>query len=219
MKKLWRNNGLTIVLLGFFLLFWGAQTVTGWHVYNNDQQQHREEMVSLLTYLGTGHWLEATFENWESEFLQMAAYVVLTSFLFQKGSAESKDPDKDEEVDKEPDANKPDAPGPVKKGGLILALYRNSLSLSLAVLFLLSFVLHAMGGAREYSEQQIQFGQKPVSTWQFLGTPEFWFQSFQNWQSEFLAVVAIVVLSIWLRQKGSAESKPVDAPHSQTGSG
>jgi hypothetical protein len=220
MKKLWRNNGLTIVLLAFFLLFWGAQTVTGWHVYNDDQQQHHEATISLLAYLGTGHWAEATFENWESEFLQMAAYVVLTSFLYQKGSAESKDPAKDaEDVDREPDPNKPDAPGPVRKGGLMLAFYRNSLSLALASLFLLSFALHAIGGAREYSQEQIQFGQKPVSTWQFLGTSEFWFQSFQNWQSEFLAVVAIVVLTIWLRQKGSSESKPVDAPHSQTGSG
>jgi hypothetical protein len=219
MKKFWHNNGLTIVLLACFLAFWGGQTVVGWHVYNDEQQQHREKTVSLPAYVGTGHWMEATFENWESEFLQMAAYVVLGTALFQKGSAESKDPDKAEDVDKEPDPNKPDAPGPVKKGGLALTLYRHSLSLAFAALFLLSFALHAIGGAREYSSEQIQFGQQPVSTWEFLGTSEFWFQSLQNWQSEFLAVVSIVVLSIWLRQKGSPESKPVDAPHSQTGSG
>ena len=219
MQKFWRNNGLTIVLMVCFLAFWGGQTLTGWHSYNQEQEQHREPPVSLVSYLGSGHFIEATFENWESEFLQMAAYVWLTTFLFQKGSAESKDPDKKEAVDEDPDPTKRDAPGPVKKGGFILALYKHSLALALFGLFLISFGLHAVGGAREYSEQQIQFGQKPVSTLEFLGTSQFWFQSLQNWQSEFLAVASIVVLSIFLRQKGSPESKPINAPHSQTGNG
>ena len=217
MKKLWHYNGLTITLLFFFLLFWGGQTVTGWKEYNEDQQQHRQQQVTLPQYLKTGHFVEATFENWESEFLQMAAYVVLTSFLFQKGSAESKDPDEKAPQDAEPDPNKPDAPGPVKRGGLALALYRHSLSIALFALFLMSFVLHAAGGAIEYSREQKMAGEPPVSFGEFIHTSQFWFQSFQNWQSEFLAVIAIVVFSIFLRQHGSAESKPVDAPHSQTG--
>lgn len=219
MGKFWRNNSLTIVLLVCFFAFWTGQSLTGWHSYNEEQEQHREPRVSLMAYLGTGHFVEATFENWESEFLQMAAYVWLTTFLFQKGSAESKDPDKEEAVDAEPDPHKKDAPGAVKKGGFIRALYEHSLALAFFILFLIAFGLHAAGGAREYSAQQIQFGQKPVSTWEYLGTSQFWFESLQNWQSEFLAVVAIVVLSIFLRQKGSPESKPVDAPHSQTGNG
>jgi hypothetical protein len=219
MKKIWRTNGLTIALLAFFFAFWSAQTFTGWRVYNDEQKQHNEAPVTLSGYIGSAHWMEATFENWESEFLQMGAYVILTTFLFQKGSAESKDPDKAEETDRKPDPTRKDAPEPVKKGGLILALYRNSLSLAFFGLFLLSFGLHAIGGAREYSQQQIQYGQKPVSVWEFLGTSQFWFQSFQNWQSEFLAVASIVVLSIRLRQQGSPQSKPVDAPHSETGSG
>lgn len=219
MKHFWRNNGLTVVLLVCFFTFWSGQTITGWHTYNEEQEQHHQPRISLAGYLGTGHFVEATFENWESEFLQMAAYVWLTTFLFQKGSAESKDPDKSEAADKESDPNKNDAPGPVKKGGWLLTLYSNSLSLALLGLFLISFALHAVGGAREYSAQQIQFGAPPVTTWQFLSTSQFWFQSFQNWQSEFLAVASIVVFSIFLRQKGSPESKPVDAPHSQTGNG
>lgn len=219
MKKFWRNNGLTIALLACFFLFWGGQTVVGWHDYNDDQQDHHEPQISLIHYLDTGHFVEATFENWESEFLQMAMYVWMTSFLFQKGSAESKDPDKEEESDKEPDPNKPDAPGPVKKGGLILKIYENSLALAFLSLFLFSFIMHAIGGAREYSEEQLQVGQPPVSTPEFMTTSHFWFQSLQNWQSEFLAVAAIVFLTIYLRQKGSPESKPLDAPHSQTGEG
>lgn len=219
MKSFWRNNGLSVVLIVCFFLFWGGQTITGWHDYNEGQQQHREPQVALVKYLSTGHFIEGTFENWESEFLQMAAYVFLTTFLFQKGSAESKDPDKEEEVDKEPDPNQKDAPAPVKQGGLMLTLYNNSLVLAFMGLFLLSFTLHAIGGAMAYSEEQIQFGAPPMTTWEYLQTSRFWFESLQNWQSEFLAVFCIVVFSIYLRQKGSPESKPVDAPHQQTGNG
>jgi hypothetical protein len=219
MKRFWRYNSLTVVITFLFLLCWAGQTITGWHEFNGDQQQHNEPTSSLAQYLTTGHFVEATFENWESEFLQMAVYVWFTTFLFQKGSSESKDPDNDEEVDREPDPNKPDAPGPVKKGGLILKLYQNSLAIAFLILFFISFALHAMGGAVEYSHEQAQFGQPQVTVWQFLTTSEFWFQSLQNWQSEFLSVISIVLLSIWLRQKGSPESKPVDAPHSQTGDG
>jgi hypothetical protein len=159
-------------------------------------------------------------ENWESEFFQMGWYVLLTVFLFQKGSSESKKPDEKEPVDRDPrqSKNKKDAPWPVRKGGFVLKLYENSLSLAFLLLFLLSFFLHALGGARVYNEEQAQHGGELVSsTWQYMGTSRFWFESFQNWQSEFLAIFAMVVLSIWLRQKGSPESKPVDAPHSQTG--
>lgn len=115
MKKFWRNNGLSTILLAIFLALWCAQAVSGWLVYNEEQTQHREATVSLIAYIGSGHWMEATFENWESEFLQMAAYVFFTTFLFQRGSAESKDPDKAEEVDRKPDPERVDAPGPMKK--------------------------------------------------------------------------------------------------------
>lgn len=219
MKKFLRNNGLSVVLLLCFLAFWGGQTLVGWHDYNEGQQQHREPQITLVKYLSTGHFVEATFENWESEFLQMAAYVFFTTFLFQKGSAESKDPDKDEEVDLEPDPTRKDAPSPVKQGGVALLLYKNSLVLAFVGLFLLSFVLHAAGGAKAYSEEQIQFGEPAVTFWEYLQTSRFWFESLQNWQSEFLAVFCIVVFTVFLRQKGSPESKPLDAPHHQTGNG
>lgn len=215
MKKFWRYNGLSVTVFALFFLFWAGQTFTGLRVYNEEQRDHHQPAIGLAQYFRTGHFIEGTFENWESEFLQMGAYVLLTVFLFQKGSSESNDPDG--EPQPSPNPNKPDAPAPVKKGGLILKIYENSLAFAFFAMFFLSFALHAVGGAMDYSAQQVQEGKPAVSTVQFMETADFWFQSFQNWQSEFLAVGCIVVFSIWLRQKNSPESKPVDAPHSQTG--
>jgi len=221
MKHFLRNNGLSIAMFALFFIFLSGQTVTGFMEYNEDQQSHQQSEVGFVEYLGTGHFIEAVFENWESEFLQMAAYVVLTAFLFQKGSSESKDPDKPmEAVDADPrKAEKTkDTPGPVKSGGLVLKLYENSLAISLVSLFLMSFLLHALGGMREYNQEQMEHGEEGVSFLGYFATSRFWFESFQNWQSEFLAVGSLIVLSIFLRQKGSPESKPVAAPHSATGS-
>jgi Na+/H+ antiporter NhaD/arsenite permease-like protein len=220
MRKILHENGLSIVFLGLFLLILVGQAAAGHFAYNEEQQEHGQPTVDIVGYIGSSHFLEATMENWESEFLQMFAFVVLTAFLFQKGSAESKDPDKPEPADRDPrkSRNKKDAPWPVRKGGLALTLYENSLSLAFLLMFLMAFVLHAIGGAEEYNQdQQEHGGGEVVSTLEYMGTPQFWFESLQNWQSEFLAVGAMVVLSIFLRQKGSAESKPVDSPHSETG--
>jgi hypothetical protein len=220
MGRFFRNNGLSVVMLVLFLFSLLGQSIMGYHEYNEDQREHRQPTVTYAEYHTTGHFVEAVFENWESEFLQMASYVILTAFLFQKGSAESKDPDAtDNPSDEDPakSKNKKDAPWPVRRGGLALKLYQNSLSAVLFLLFLISFALHAAGGAKEYNEDQRAHGGQPVSTVEYVGTSRFWFESFQNWQSEFLSVAAIVLLSIWLRQQGSPESKPVAAPHSQTG--
>ncbi|HEX8369310.1 MAG TPA: DUF6766 family protein [Pyrinomonadaceae bacterium] len=221
MKRILRENGLSIVWLGlFFVALIAGQTVSGYLQYNEEQRDHRQAEVSYFEYLTTPHFVEATMENWESEFLQMFLFITLTSFLYQKGSAESKKLDEEEAVDREPrqSKDKKDAPFPVRKGGVILKLYEYSLSLAFLILFIICFFLHAAGGAREYNQEQLEHGSAGlVSTLQYLAGSRFWFESFQNWQSEFLAVGLMVVLSIWLRQKGSPESKPVDAPHSQTG--
>ena len=213
-----RNSKLGIVCLGLFLVFWAAMALTGWQEHNSDQVTHGEAETSFGEYLTTGHFWEASTENWESEFLQMGAFVLLTVFLVQKGSPESKRLDGDE-VDEDPrlHADDPDAPGPVKHGGLRLLLYENSLLIAFFTLFFASIVLHAISGAAEYNSEQRSHGEAPISTLQFATTAAFWFQSFQNWQSEFLAVGAIVILTIMLRQRGSSESKPVAAPHRQTG--
>ena len=222
MHRLLRENGLSIVWLGlFFLTLIFGQTVAGHREYNSEQKEHGRPEATYAEYIQSAHFVEATMENWESEFLQMFLFVVLTAFLYQKGSAESKKLD-GEEVDRDPrrSKNKRDAPWPVRKGGLVLKLYENSLSLAFLVLFLAAFFLHAAGGAREYNQDQAEHGSaERVTTLQYMATSRFWFESLQNWQSEFLAVGLMVVLSIWLRQKGSPESKPVDAPHSQTGKG
>jgi hypothetical protein len=214
-----RENGLTLAMVGLFATFLIAQTLTGWRTYDADQREHEESTVSLVKYVRTGHFVEATFENWESEFLQMGFYVFLTAILVQRGSAESKDPDKEEEVDQDPRLVpiEEDTPWPVRRGGIILTLYEHSLSLALLLLFLASFVLHLLGGAHEYNAEQLAHGGETVSTLHFLGSAQFWFQSFQNWQSEFLAVASLSTLSIFLRERGSPESKPVAAPHSATG--
>ena len=219
-QKILRENGLSIVLGLSFLLLLAGQAVAGFHSYNEEQQEHGQLAVGFSDYLTSSHFLEATMENWESEFLQMFAFVVLTAFLFQKGSAESKKLDEEEPVDRYPrkSRNKKDAPWPVRQGGLILTLYEHSLSLAFLLLFVMSFTLHAIGGAEEYNQSQREHGStEVVTTLEYMGTPRFWFESFQNWQSEFLAVLAMVVLSIFLRQRGSPESKPVDSPHSETG--
>ena len=222
MKKFLRDNGLSIVMLGlFFLAFIFGQAYAG-HLEDNDERgEHGQRILGFGEYLRSAHFMEATMENWESEFLQMGVFVFLTAFLYQKGSAESKDPDKREEVDRDPRRvrDKKDAPWPVRRGGWVLRIYEHSLSLAFLVLFLSSFFLHAASGRSLYNEEQIVHGQPPVTFWEYLGGSRFWFESFQNWQSEFLAIGAMVILSIFLRQKGSPESKPVDAPHSETGGG
>lgn len=217
MKKFFYHNSLSIV---FLLLFIGAfigQIFFGIEEYNNELLESGGHAVTMSNYLTTGHFIEATFENWESEFLQMALLVWLTIFLKQKGSSESKGFDGDEAVDREPSAQRKGAPWPVKKGGIWLYLYKNSLTISLFLLFFASFILHFYGSLKDENTMNILKGNPTLSIMDYCKESRFWFESFQNWQSEFLSVFAIIVLSIFLRQKGSSQSKPVDAPHSETG--
>jgi hypothetical protein len=218
-RSWWRDHGLLLANAGLFLTFLLAMTLTGVQQYNDDQVQHGQAAVSLLRYLTTGSYYEAVFENWESEFLQMGMYVVLTAYLFMRGSSESKPVDEPAEQDEDPRLadKRSNVPWPVRRGGWVLTAYENSLAGLFFLLFLVSIVGHAVGGAHEYSQEQLAHGEAAVSVWQFVGTSTFWFQSFQNWQSEFLAVAVIVGASVYLRQRGSAESKPVAEPHHSTG--
>lgn len=216
MKKWIRHNGLSICFIGLFIFSLIGQSLTGWKVFNKAQEEEHAPTISLNEYFLTGHFLQATFENWESEFLQMALFVVLTISLRQKGSSESKSCDEPEDVDREPDPKKKDAPWPVRKGGLILWLYSRSLTIAFVFLFVLSFILHFYGSFKDENHELALKGLPPETWGKYLGDSRFWFESFQNWQSEFLSVFAIVVLSIFLRQKGSPQSKPVDAPNSET---
>lgn len=219
MGKWFKEHGLLVVNLGLFVVFLVGMILTGAANYNEEQSAHGQSTVSILGFLGTGEFIEATFENWESEFLQMGMYVVLTIFLFQKGSSESKPigPEAKQDEDPRDTFAKEDTPGPVKKGGPVLKVYEHSLSILLFGLFFASIVLHAIGGADAYNEEQQVHGGETVTALQYVGTSRFWFESFQNWQSEFLAVAVLVGASVYLREKGSPESKPVDEPHSETG--
>ena len=210
------RNSLTIVFLILTLITISGQAFTGLKQYNEELSEHNQAAVSLVEYLSSGHFLQATFENWESEFLQMGVFIWLTVFLRQKGSSESKKLDGEEEVDKEPVPHK-DAPWPVKKGGFVLAVYKHSLTLSLLLLFLISFTLHWYGSNKDFNEKNLLEGKPMEGMISYLSNSRLWFESFQNWQSEFLSIFAIVFLSIYLREFASPQSKPVDAPHSETG--
>lgn len=219
MRRTLHDNGLSIAVLTLFLLSWLGQLVFGHLVYDEVLREHGQAPLALAAYLRSGHFLEATGENWESEFLQMAMYVILTAVFRQRGSSESKPLDGPAEVDRDPRAARfrADAPWPVRRGGLWLRLYEHSLSLAFGFLFLFSFGLHVFGGVRLHRIDALAHGEPPMGILDYLASAQLWFESFQNWQSEFLSLAAMVVLSIFLRQRGSPESKPVDAPHSETG--
>ena len=217
MKKFFRNNGLSIVFMSLFIISLIGQFFTGFAHHNQERMQDGQSEISLYEYLFSGHFIQATFENWESEFLQMALFIALTISLYQKGSSQSKKIDEEEEVDREPSASAPGAPWPVKKGGFVLKLYKHSLTIAFVILFILSFILHFYGSLKDENEQLALKHMPPVTATGYMGESRFWFESFQNWQSEFLSVFSIVVLSIFLRQKGSPQSKPVDAANDETG--
>jgi hypothetical protein len=218
MAKLLRNNGLTIVLITLFLASISGQWISGWMVQNEELARHGGEALSLAAYAVDPEFVSSVFENWESEFLQMSAYVILTAMLVQKGSAESRDPDdppRDSNLAGQ--AHKPGAPRILMAGPTARWLYAHSLGLALFMLFLLSFALHWWNSAGSAAAEALRHAEAPKTHLAYLADPQLWFESFQNWQSEFLSTAVLVVLSIWLRQRESPESKPVAAPHAETG--
>ncbi|MGY0234175.1 DUF6766 family protein [Longispora urticae] len=212
-RWLWVNS-LSLVLFTGFLVFLVLQSVFGWQTTNAELADHARPTVGYLSYLGSGAFAEATFENWESEFLQMGFYVLLTAWLVQRGSAESHPPDEPRDDDPPPGHG---TPALARRGGVLGWLYAHSLATALLGIFALSFLGHLLGGTAAHNAEQALNGQPPIGVTEFARSPEFWFQSMQNWQSEFLAVGVLVVASIWLRQHRSPQSKKVTAPHSQTG--
>jgi len=206
-----RDNGLTITLVVMFLITAIGMIWSGQATYNEELRHHGAPAVGLLEYLASGDFLSALFENWESEFLQMSAYVMLTAMLFQRGSAESRDPD-------DPDRPEDEVSLATRRRRPILAwLYSYSLGIALAVLFVLSFALHWWASLAATNEEAFRHGGEGHSLGSYLLSSQLWFESFQNWQSEFMSTAVLVVLSIFLRHKGSPESKPAGAANSETG--
>lgn len=210
MKRFLKNNGLATAMFAIFAAAIIGMSFAGWSSENEDRVEHKQPVQSYGEYITSGSYIEAVFENWESEFLQMWALVILTVFLYQKGSTDSK-------------ALRGSAPQDASSRYSIIrasswrgrtkaiahGLYAHSLGLALFGIFLVSFTLHAFGGAQAYNELAVLHGGQTVSVLGYLGTSQFWFESLQNWQSEFLAVGALLVLSIYLRERGSQQSKPV----------
>lgn len=215
MLKVLKSNGLTLALLAMFAISLVGHWLTGWRVAVEELHRHGRPPIGALAYLADPAFISTVFENWESEFLQMSVYVVLTAYLFQRGSSESKDPDAPPR-DHLP-SNDPDAPALARRTGALAWLYAHSLGLALALLFVASFALHWTFSAKAAAQEAAEHAAKARSMIAYLGDAQLWFESFQNWQSEFLSTAVLVVLSIYLRQKNSPESKPVAAPNAKTG--
>jgi len=219
MKKFLKENSLSIALFGLFFIFLIGLSITGYLHENEQLSDHRQPSISYSSYVVSGPFMEAVFENWESEFLQMGALVILTIWLVQKGSADSKKLQGDNEVDTSSRyAIIAAATWRKRAMGIKKALYANSLSIALFALFFVSFLLHAWSGVTTANQEALQHGQEQLGIWQYLVSAQFWFESFQNWQSEFLSVGVLIVLSIYLRQRGSPESKAIGEPNGKTGS-
>jgi len=210
----WRNHGLGLVFAGLTLFSLAGHVWAGHLAENQVLISKGLAPLGLGQYLASGSFGSSLFENWESEFLQMALFVLLTVSLVQRGSSESKplegDPPEPRSLER--------APWPVRRGGAWLRLYEHSLSLALFGLFAGSFVAHWCSSYTHYVEQRRELGLEPQhQLGAHLVDSQFWFESFQNWQSEFLSITALILLTVFLREKGSAQSKDVAAPHSETG--
>lgn len=213
-RGFWGRNALSIVLLMMFAASMAGQIVAGRTVFNDERRDQGQPALSWAEYLGDGQFISATFENWESEFLQMGLYVLLTVTLRQQGSAESR-PYPGEEPP--PRIDPGPSPAWAAAGGWRRTLYGHSLASALFLLFSMAFMLHWWGSWLHQVDEARMKGEAPAELLDYLGDAQFWFESLQNWQSEFLSVFALVVLSIFLRQKDSPQSKHIDAPHAQTG--
>jgi len=220
--RLWvRNSSLSLF---FFVLFVGAtigQTIAGQKVFNEEALAHGGETISYWRYLVSSHFAEAMAENWQSEYLQFTLFILATVWLIQRGSNESKPP---EDAGRESDRKQlvgehaqRNSPRWARVGGWRTRLYSNSLLLVMLAVFFASWLAQSIAGRNEYNEEQRDHGEATVSWLGYLARSDFWEKTLQNWQSEFLAVGTMAVFTIYLRQRGSPESKPVGAPHNQTG--
>jgi hypothetical protein len=221
LKKALRNNGLSLFFGLIFLLALLGQGLTGHALFNEEQVSAGLEEISLGQYLTSSSFAVDVSENWQSEYLQFLLYILATVWLVQKGSPESKEVDQTGlESDQDQlvgEHTNPESPAWAKASGWRRALFSNSLGMTMGLIFILSWLAQSVAGASNYNEEQIKNFQQPVTWMEYVLSPEFWNRTLQNWQSEFLAVGSMVVLSIYLRQRGSPESKPVGAAHDDTG--
>jgi membrane protein implicated in regulation of membrane protease activity len=216
-----RNNGLTLFFLLILGLALAGQAISGVFVFNDRQLTSGGAEVSLAHYLTSSQFAVDVAENWQSEFLQFFLYIFVTVWLVQRGSPESKKPAEagleSDERQKVGEHAEEDSPPWAAARGWRLGLFSRSLGLLMGALFLLSWLAQSIAGLSAYNADQLADYQDPVAWTGYVTSADFWNRSLQNWQSEFLAVAAMAVFSIYLRQRGSPESKPVGEPHAATG--
>ena len=221
MRRVLRENSLALFFLTIFLAALVAQALVGHSDFNDDQLAHDDPAIPLGRYLTSSAFLVDVMENWQSEYLQFTLMIIATVWLVQRGSTESKPLDRvgteSDEEQKIGEHAVPDSPKWAKAGGLRLLVFSNSLVAVMAAIWVGSWFAQLVTGRIVFNAEQFDHHEAALSLWEYAGTSEFWNRTLQNWQSEFLAVLSMVVFSIWLRQRGSPESKPVGEPHASTG--
>lgn len=222
-----KNSSLSFFFFGILLLSLAFQAIVGHDLYNDEEESHaalngeEPQLVSLGRYVFTSHFGRSVMENWQSEYLQFTLFIVATVWLLQRGSPESKELDRagteSDERQKVGGYAQQNSPAWAKARGLRLWLLSNSLLLVMGLVFALSWFAQSVTGWSEFNVNAAEHGEATASWLGYVGSSNFWFDTLQNWQSEFLAVGSMAVLSIYLRQRGSPESKPVGSPHTATG--
>jgi hypothetical protein len=216
-----KHNGLSLFFLALFLAALVLQAIAGHADFNEDQDRHGNPHMSLGRYVLSSEFGTAVLENWQSEYLQFTLFILMTVWLLQRGSPESKElhragreSDEDQQVGEHAKRN---SPRWAKVEGVRRTLYENSLLIVMAAIWVGSWLAQSLTGVAEYNTERLDHHQLPVSWLGYLSRPDFWEKTLQNWQSEFLAVGSMAILAVYLRQRGSPESKPVGAPHDATG--
>jgi hypothetical protein len=218
-----RSNGLSIFFLVIFLAAVGAQSFAGWHKFNEDRVSHHEHSISYGRYVTSSEFGQAVTENWQSEYLQFVLYFMATIWFVQRGSPESKkwrDRGRQSEEDQAlGEYARPDSPAPARRArGLLRALYSNSLLIWMAAIWVASWFAQSVTGWSAYNSNQLAHKEAGTNWVGYIQSADFWEATLQNWQSEFLAVGSMAIFAVYLRQRGSPESKPVGAPHDETAS-
>ncbi|WP_066293904.1 DUF6766 family protein [Arthrobacter sp. B6] len=221
MKAALRNNGLSLFFGLIFLLALLGQGLTGHALFNEEQLSAGLDEISLGQYLTSSSFAVDVSENWQSEYLQFLLYITATIWLVQRGSPESKELHKTGlESDKQQlvaEYSNAKSPAWARARGWRLTVFSNSLGATMGLIFVLSWLVQSIAGNSAYNEEQLSNFQQPAAWAEYVASAEFWNRTLQNWQSEFLAVGSMVVLAIYLRQRGSPESKPVGSAHDDTG--
>jgi hypothetical protein len=220
-RKFVYENSLSLFFFLILVAALVAQAFVGHDAYNEEQLAHHSETISLGRYLTSSAFGRAVMENWQSEYLQFTLFILATVWLLQKGSPESKELGEEglesDQKQRLGGYGKENSPTWAQVGGMRRTLYSNSLLIVMGLIFIGSWFAHSVTSWSDYNSEQLQHGEQSLSWLRFVGTSHFWEQTLQNWQSEFLAIGSMAVFAIYLRQRGSPESKPVGSPHEATG--